>query len=96
VFDSFADPRSLSARGIDNLVEKFALPVPPETLALTAAAPVPKDQPPTADLEEQLRKQSAALDDIRAAAARAAKNNRLKREVGDILKRLKSELAEGQ
>lgn len=97
VFDSFADPRSLSAQGINNLVEKVALPLPPETLALAAATPVPEDQAAAAaGLEDQLRKQSAALDDIRAAAARAAKNNRLKREVGDILKKLKNELAEGQ
>jgi hypothetical protein len=96
VFDSFTDPRSLSTQGINNLVGKFTLPASSETLAL-ATAPNPEDQAVAATgLENQLRKQSAALDDIRAAAARAAKNNRLKREVGDILKKLKNELAEGQ
>jgi hypothetical protein len=96
VFDYFADPRSLSAQGINSLVEKFTLPAQPETLAL-AASPKSDDQTvPAAGLEDRLRKQAAALDDIRAAAARAAKNNRLKREVGDILKKLKNELAEGQ
>lgn len=96
VFDSFADPRSPSAQGINNLVEKFTLPIQPETLAL-AAGPSPGDEAVASPgLEGQLRKQAAALEDIRAAAARAAKNNRLKREVGEILKKLKSELAEGQ
>lgn len=97
VFDSFADPRSPSAQGISSLVEKFSLPALPETLALAAVPASPENESAAAaGLEDQLRKQSAALDDIRAAAARAAKNNRLKREVGDILKRLKNELAEGQ
>lgn len=96
VFDSYADPRSLSPQGINYLVEKFTLPTPPETIAL-AAGPSSEDQAvASSGLEAQLRKQADALEDIRAAAARAAKNNRLKREVGDILKKLKNELAEGQ
>jgi hypothetical protein len=96
VFDSFADPRSLSAQGINNLVEKFTLPSQPETLALAAGPSSEEQAVASPGLEDQLRKQAAALEDIRAAAARAAKNNRLKREVGDILKKLKNELAEGQ
>ena len=36
---------------------------------------------------------SDALEQIRAAAGRAAKNNRLKREAGEILDKLKEELA---
>lgn len=96
VFDNYVDPRSLSAQGINNLVEKFTLPVPSEAPALAAASNSESPRVAATGLEDQLRKQSAALDDIRAAAARAAKNNRLKREVGDILKKLKNELAEGQ
>lgn len=93
VFDNFADPKNLSVQGINNLVEKFTLPVqPPAPAPLPAASTSVEDQ---AGLAEQLRKQSAALDDIRAAAARAAKNNRLKREIGDILRTLKEELAAG-
>lgn len=95
VFDNFADPKNLSAQGIGNLAEKFTLPAAAETLALTAASSGIGEAPAEAKtgLEDRLRKQSDALDDIRAAAARAAKNNRLKREVGEILKKLKNELA---
>jgi hypothetical protein len=96
VFDFFSDPRSLSAQGVNSLVERFTLPVQPETLALAASPDSDGQTVAAAGLEDRLRKQAAALDDIRAAAARAAKNNRLKREVGDILKKLKNELAEGQ
>lgn len=97
VFDNFADPKNPSAQGISNLVEKFTLPAPPETLALTAASSGMGEAPAEAQtgLEDRLRKQSDALDDIRAAASRAGKNNRLKREIGEILRKLKEELAAG-
>lgn len=93
-FDNFADARNLSAQGISNLADKFSLPQPPAATSV-AAASVGVDELTAAEtgLEHQLLKQSAALDEIRAAAGRAAKNNRLKREIGDILKRLREELA---
>lgn len=94
VFDNFADPKNLSAQGTNTLAEKFTLPAPSVSSPLAAASIGAEAQPSAeADLEDQLQKQSEALDDIRAAAGRAAKNNRLKREIGDILKRLKEELA---
>ncbi|QIG49586.1 hypothetical protein G5V57_18850 [Nordella sp. HKS 07] len=96
VFVNFADPKNLSAQGIDNLVENFTPPVQPLVpTSLPTATNVEDQSIAEAGLEAQFRKQSAALDDIRAATARAAKNNRLKREIGDILRTLKEELAAG-
>jgi hypothetical protein len=105
VLTNFADDRNLSLEGMTRLVETFrppkaeVLPVSPtpEAGAPAAATPAAGEQQPqqplNAGLEKRVEKQSAALEQIREAAGRAAKNNRLKREVGEILQKLKDELA---
>lgn len=98
VLNNFADDRNLSLQGMTRLVEKFK---PPKTEALLVSATPQagepqqqqQQQPIDAGLERSFEKQSAAIEQIRAAAGRAAKNNRLKREVGEILKKLKDDLA---
>ena len=105
VLDNFADDRDLSLLGMTRLAEKIKPPkpeVPPVAAAAEPGEPQqqqaqqPQEQqqhPLSASLEKRIEKQSAALEQIRAAAGRAAKNNRLKREVGEILDKLKQELA---
>lgn len=64
------------------------------TTDVAAAAP-PAPQPPSdAVLESRLKKQSAAIEEIRGAMDRAAKNNRLRGELIRILEKLRNELAE--
>jgi hypothetical protein len=87
------------------LVEKIKPPKPEVPPVAAAAEPgeaqqqqalqqqEQQQQPLNAGLEKRIEKQSDALEQIRAAAGRAAKNNRLKREVGEILDKLKQELA---
>jgi hypothetical protein len=95
VLNSFADDRNLSLEGMDRLVERLVGPEP------KAAAPTPVSASPAQetvaakvdpDLEKRLNIQNEALEEIRAAAGRAAKNNRLRNEVGRILQKLKDEL----
>lgn len=97
ILNNFADDRNLSLQGMNKLVEKIMGPEPPPPPPVSEA-PVQETVAAAVDpnLEKQVERQKAALEDIRAAAERAAKNNRLKREVGDILKRLKDELATSQ
>lgn len=95
VLNNFADDQNLSLQGMNTLVDKLKGPKV-EPVLVSAAPQLPEQQqppPPDPGVEKRIEKQSAALEDIRAAAGRAAKNNRLKREVGDILNRLKEELA---
>ena len=97
VLNNFADDRNLSLQGMTRLVEKIKPPKvePPPVPAIPQASETPQQQPQqpnNTDLEKRIEKQSAALEQIRAAAVRAAKNNRLKREVGEILDKLKDEL----
>ena len=103
VLNNFSDDRNLSLEGMTRLAEKI---IPPKVQALPVSsspdAGEPQQQqqqqqqqqkPLDTGLEKRIEKQSAAIEQIRAAAGRAAKNNRLKREVGDILKTLKDDLA---
>lgn len=99
VLNNFADDRNLSLKGMNKLVERLMGPEPPPPEAKpVAAAPAQETVAAKIDpeLEKKLQKQTEALDDIRAASERAAKNNRLKNEVGRILQRLKNDLASGQ
>jgi hypothetical protein len=99
VLNNFADDRNLSLKGMNKLVERLMGPEPPPPQEKpVVAAPVQETVAAKVDpdLEKKLQKQTEALDDIRAAAERAAKNNRLKNEVGRILQRLKNDLASGQ
>jgi hypothetical protein len=99
VLNNFADDRNLSLKGMNKLVERLMGPEPPPPQEKpVVAAPVQETVAAQVDpdLEKKLQKQTEALDDIRAAAERAAKNNRLKNEVGRILQRLKNDLASGQ
>jgi hypothetical protein len=99
VLNNFADDRNLSLQGMNKLVERLLGPEPPPPAPTpVSAAPAEETVAATVDpgLEKRAQKQTEALEDIRAAAGRAAKNNRLKNEVGRILERLKNELASGQ
>ena len=103
VLNYFADDRSLSLAGMNKLVERLMGPEPvPEAPAPVSAAPAASKGTETvaakADpaLEKRAQKQSQALKDIGDATERAAKNNRLRNEVGRILQRLKNDLASGQ
>jgi hypothetical protein len=97
ILNNFADDRNLSLQGMNKLVERLMgpEPPPPPEPGAVSALPAKETVAATVDagLEKRLQKQTEALEDIRAAAGRAAKNNRLKREVGEILQRLKEELA---
>jgi hypothetical protein len=102
ILTNFADVSNLSIEGMNRLVDTIR---PPKPEPVVVPTPVQTDSDAgaqtseqaaaidNAGLEKRLKKQSDALDQIRAAAGRAAKNNRLKREVGDILGKLKDELA---
>ena len=98
VLNNFADDRNLSLEGMTRLADKI---IPPKVqTVLVSSSPdagqpqqQQQQQPLNADLEKRMEKQSAAIEQIRAAAGRAAKNNRLKREIGDILTKLKDDLA---
>ena len=101
VLTNFADESNLSLEGMNHVVDKIIplkiKPVVASTTPQTAEQPqaqAPVD--PSPGLKKRIEKQSDALEKIRAAAGRAAKNNRLKREVGDILEQLKGELAAEQ
>jgi hypothetical protein len=99
VLNNFADDRNLSPQGITLLADKLRGPLPPPVSAEPVSAAATQETAAARidpGLEKRLQKQTEALDDIRAAAGRAAKNNRLKNEVGRILQRLKEELASGQ
>jgi hypothetical protein len=101
VLNNFADDRNLSLEGMNKLVEQLMGPEPkPEPPApVVSASPSQETVAAKVDpeLEKRMQKQTEALEDIQAAAGRAAKNNRLKNEVGRILQKLKDELAaEGQ
>lgn len=92
----FADDSNLSLEGMNHLVDKMKPPKVEPVLASTApqpGEPVQAPVDPTPELKKRIAKQEDALEKIQAAAGRAAKNNRLKREVGDILQKLKEELA---
>ncbi len=97
ILTNFADESNLSLEGMNHLVDAIkppkAEPLPAPTVP---EASDQQQQPPpvnNAALEKRLEQQSDALEKIRAAAGRAAQNNRLKREVGVILDKLKNELA---
>jgi hypothetical protein len=99
VLNNFADDRNLSLQGMNKLVERIMGPEPPPPAPTpVSTAPAQETVAATVDpgLEKRVQKQAEALEDIRAAAQRAAKNNRLKNEVGRILQRLKNDLASGQ
>ena len=99
VLNNFADDRNLSLQGMDKLVLRLMGPEPPPPEPTpVSAAPAQETVAATVDpgLEKRMQKQAEALDNIRAAAGRAAKNNRLKNEVGKILERLKNDLASDQ
>lgn len=95
VLNNFSDDRNLSQQGVNLVADKLKGPIPQ---APVSAAPTQETAAARIDpgLEKRVQKQTEALEDIRAAAGRAAKNNRLKREVGEILTRLKNELASGE
>jgi hypothetical protein len=99
VLNNFADDRNLSLQGMNKLVERIMGPEPqPEAPKPVSAAPAQETVAAKVDpdLEKKLQKQTEALDDIRAASERAAKNNRLRAEVARILQQLKNDLAAGQ
>lgn len=99
VLNNFADDRNLSLQGMNKLVERIMGPEPvPEAPKPVIAAPTQETVAAKVDpdLEKKLQKQTDALEDIRAASERAAKNNRLRAEVAKILQKLKSDLASGQ
>ncbi len=93
----FVDDRNLSLKGMTKLAETIKPPPKTEALLVSAVPDAegqaqPQPQAFNAGLEKRNQAQSDALEQIRAAAGRAAKNNRLKREVGDILQKLKTDL----
>jgi hypothetical protein len=101
VLNYFADDRSLSLQGMNKLVERLMGPEPqpqPTAPVPVSAAPAKETVAAKVDpgLEKRVQKQSQALKDIGDATERAAKNNRLRAEVGRILQRLKNDLASDQ
>ena len=102
VLNNFADDRNLSLEGMNKLVEQLMgpepKPEPPAPAPVVSASPSQETVAAKVDpeLEKRMQRQTEALEDIQSAAGRAAKNNRLKNEVGRILQKLKDELAEGQ
>ena len=96
VLNNFADDRNLSLQGMNRLVERIMGPEPPPP-APTPVVAAPAQETVAAqvdpDLEKKLKAQTEALNDIRAAADRAAKNNRLRAEVGRILQQLNKDLS---
>jgi hypothetical protein len=99
VLNYFADDRSLSLQGMNKLVEQIMGPEPaPVAPTPVSTAPAKETVAAKVDpaLEKRMQKQAQAIDDIRAAAERAAKNNRLRAEVARILQQLKNDLAAGQ
>ena len=96
MLNNFADDRNLSLQGMNRLVERLIGPEPPPP-APTPVVAAPAQETVAAqidpDLEKKLKAQTEALNDIRAAADRAAKNNRLRAEVGRILQQLNKDLS---
>jgi hypothetical protein len=101
ILNNFADDRSLSQEGMDQLVERLMGPEPQPVAE--APTPTPVSTAPTTQqtviakadpaVEKRMQKQSQALKDIGDANGRAAKNNRLRAEIDRILQRLKNDLA---
>ncbi len=100
VLNNFADDRNLSLQGMNKLVERIMGPEPvappPAPVSATPAQEETVAAKVDPEVEKRMQRQSQAIEDISAAAARAAKNNRLRAEVGRILQKLKNELASEQ
>jgi hypothetical protein len=97
ILTNFADDSNLSLEGMNHLVDRLKPPPKPAPVLASTTPQASQQQPPppvkNPALERRLAKLTEALEDIQAAAGRAAKNNRLKHQVGDILSKLKEELA---